>query len=472
MSLLNFTWAQTPTTQNPYIGTTVTELDPGQTYEQDKQTIQTLDQYGNLLTMKAYNLGNGSPGALARTYTNSYKGGTNYTSRYILNRLSTSTVFDGTNTATIISSTYDNGTISSVTGLSEHDANYPASFTYRGNVTNSTALTASTISLYDMTGTVTSTVVNGVTSGVTTGPTTNYAAPTLLTTNTLSSNITWNSFLGLTSATGPNLDSASITYDANARPSTTTSPYGAVTTYAYNDTASPPNTLATTCPTSAACNGPWVETVMDGFGRTIQTITGNGTGSGATTVSTVNTTYLPCGCSPLGKLSQQSQPFAPGGTPVYTVNHYDASGRTTSVVLPDTSTTTYSYAGGVVGVTSPSGTWKQFGMDAFGNIVNVAETDPSPLGTVWTYYTYDVLNHLTGVSMTRGSNTQTRTFSYNPSGGTTVSAYLQSATNPENGVVTYAYSNNLLTNKTDAKGQQFTYQHSDAYNRLTFDHLG
>ena len=34
----------TPTSLNPYIGTTVTKLNPGQTYEADKQSVQTLDQ--------------------------------------------------------------------------------------------------------------------------------------------------------------------------------------------------------------------------------------------------------------------------------------------------------------------------------------------------------------------------------------------------------------------------------------------
>ncbi len=42
-----------------------------------------------------------------------------------------------------------------------------------------------------------------------------------------------------------------------------------------------------------------------------------------------------------------------------------------------------------------------------------------------------------------------------------------SATNPENGTVTYTYnSNHTLASKTDAKGQQLTYQY-DSYNRLT-----
>ena len=66
--------------------------------------------------------------------------------------------------------------------------------------------------------------------------------------------------------------------------------------------------------------------------------------------------------------------------------------------------------------------------------------------------------------MPRGSNTQTRTFSYNS--GATVTGFLQSASNPENGTVTYMYSNNLLASKTDAKNQKLLYAY-DPYNRLT-----
>ena len=47
-----------------------------------------------------------------------------------------------------------------------------------------------------------------------------------------------------------------------------------------------------------------------------------------------------------------------------------------------------------------------------------------------------------------------------------MSGFLLSATNPETGKVSYAYTNTMLASKTDAKGQQFTYGY-DAYNRLT-----
>jgi RHS repeat-associated protein len=199
---------------------------------------------------------------------------------------------------------------------------------------------------------------------------------------------------------------------------------------------------------------------MDGFGHTIETWANSTAGGG----SIVSTFYDPCGCSPLGKVSKVSQPYAPNGTVYWTTYTYDASGRTTKVALPDGSATTYSYQGNTVTVTDPAGKTKTFTMDAFGNLTKVVETDPT-LGQVSTNYTYDILNHLTQVSMPRGSNTQTRTFNYVPSGTNTVGAFLLSATNPENGTVTYTYSNGLMVSKTDAKGQVFHYYY-DGYNRL------
>ena len=227
LSHVDITWAQT-LTGNPYIGTTVTKLDPTQTYTAWKQSTQTLDQYGNLVSMQANNFGAGVVGSVARTYTNTYLGGTNYTSRYIFNRLLTSTVTDGTHTATLVSNSYDQSSLTNITTacnlgrLCEHDnTNYPATFTYRGNVTSSTTPTTATTNLYDLTGTVTSTTKNGVTSTVTAAN--NYAVPGQIATNSLTSTMNWNSSLSMTSATGPNGDTGSINYDANARPSSSTS---------------------------------------------------------------------------------------------------------------------------------------------------------------------------------------------------------------------------------------------------------
>ena len=69
-------------------------------------------------------------------------------------------------------------------------------------------------------------------------------------------------------------------------------------------------------------------------------------------------------------------------------------------------------------VTDPAGKWKTFTSDVLGNLVTVVEPDPAnqPGGTVTTSYTYDWMNHLVGVSMPRGSTTQTRTFVYSDAG--------------------------------------------------------
>ena len=87
---------------------------------------------------------------------------------------------------------------------------------------------------------------------------------------------------------------------------------------------------------------------------------------------------------------------------------------------------------------------------------------PPEGGNHQTYYTYNLLGQLTQVQMPRGAVTQYRTFNYDLSTGR-----LTSATNPENGTVSFTYNpDGTLQHKTDAKNQtiQFTY---DGYQRLT-----
>jgi len=99
-----------------------------------------------------------------------------------------------------------------------------------------------------------------------------------------------------------------------------------------------------------------------------------------------------------------------------------------------------------------------------GNLVTVNEPNPVPPATddYVTTYTYNVHNQLTGVSMPRPTGTQTRTFNYDLATGR-----LTSATNPENGTVSYTYnSDGTVATKTDTKGivKTFTY---DSYKRVT-----
>ena len=355
---------------------------------------------------------------------------------------------------TLVSNSYDAGYPAYIEDLREHDtANYGGGFTYRGNVTQRVAGGVTTNFSYDITGTVTD-ADDGQGHSVSIDPAegTNHAAPGVITPNSqsnLAESLTYSSFLAVTTDTGPNASTATTAYDYSGRPTSSTSPYGATTTYTY--TNSPPTTTATT-------NGRWTKTTMDGLGRTIKVETGYG----STTVSTADTEYDSCACSPLGKVKRVSQPYAPGGTVYWTTYSYDCLGRTVSVAQPGSSgTATYVYQGNTVTLTDSAGKWKKYTLDALGSLVQVTEPNPGG-GEVQTYYTYNLRNQLTGVSMPRGGTTQTRTFNYDLTTGR-----LSSAANPENGTVSYAYNTDgSLASKTDAKNQQVQYTY-DSYRRVT-----
>ena len=228
--------------------------------------------------------------------------------------------------------------------------------------------------------------------------------------------------------------------------------------------------------TAAGPNGA-TRTTLDGFGRTTRVETGYLNGSCALQVSSrVDMVYAPCACSPLGKLKQVSQPYAPNTTPVWTTYTYDGLGRTLTVQLPDGSATTTSYAGNQTKTTDAATKWKTFTTDALGNLTSVVEPDPAnqPNGTVTTSYTYDWMKHVSCVDMVRGG-TLTSPYTYTSNGVSCTSVYtggtrqtrtfvydtagrLTAATNPENGTVGYTYNlNSTLNYKHDAKGQDTVY---------------
>jgi YD repeat-containing protein len=332
----------------------------------------------------------------ARTYTNTYVASGSYAAYHVNNRLLTSQVTDGTTTLTLVSNTYDTGTVvDTPTAAGQWNGSHagPA-----GRLTVSVMPGAVRNYQYDKTGNLVH-VDDGYGHSVDTTPSqaADYARPGQIRPNNdgnLAETMTWNTaFLGLTQESGPNGAVAALTYDSYARTQSVTSADGAVTTYSYAN--APAAVTATT-------NGRWVKSTFDGFGRTIKVERGDGGG----TKSVVETEYEPCACSPLGKVKRVSQPYAPGGTVYWTVYTYDALGRTVSVALPNGSgTNTAVYEGNAVTATDAAGKWKKQEVDAFGNVVKTTEPNPAGGANLETTFTYNLVNQMTGVSMTRGAVT-------------------------------------------------------------------
>jgi hypothetical protein len=140
-------------------------------------------------------------------------------------------------------------------------------------------------------------------------PTANNAVPGTITPNSNpngSHTLSWNVFLGLTHDYAPNFATYSTVYDQYARPTSQSGPNGS-TTFTY--TTAPPAVKAT------VSGSGWTKTYLDGFGQPVKVERGQGT---STVESVVETEYGPCACSALGKVKRVSEPYAPGGTPIWT----------------------------------------------------------------------------------------------------------------------------------------------------------
>jgi len=352
----DFTWSQS--SLNSYISSATTTADPGQSYQVQKKSNQSVDAYGNVTQVQQFNYGNLT--TPARTNNYSYSNDSNLVARYIRNRLTTASVTDGTNSPTLVTNLY---------GTNQGQGSW-------GRPTSSQTLTGTRTFTYDAYGNIISTALNGVTTSITMDAATS-SVPAQATVNSLTETMTYNSFLGLTNETGPNGVSSSISYQNIIRPSSTTSPLGAYTGYTYAGNA-----------TTGVINGRWTRATTDGLGRTIKTETGTGMTS-SPPVSITETEYDSCGCSPAGKLKRTSLPHAPNAAIQWTTYFYDGIGRTTAVVSPDgESATRYSYRGNTVTVSDPAGKWKKYVSDAFGRLAEVNE--PNPATTVSTVKAFAV----------------------------------------------------------------------------------
>ena len=502
---------------NAYLSQVKTTLDEGQPWAQATTSTQTLDTYGNVLTLAVSDY-NGTTRSYTNTYSSTLTGGycgpVQQSFNSVCNRLLKSTLTSGGNSVTLVTNYYD--TLAMVTptgGVPREKDTTPRPYAAHGNLTQSLTPGHTVNTQYYATGTVSSqNDGNNHSVSVATGPATNFTLPEQLTPNSsalLSTNALYlTASLSPTSVAPPyqsvfqpnskySSGTASYTtYDLYGRVSAVYPPTGyqnSTGTY-YQYTYGSPWTIAATTQvmSGSSPNYYWKSSVrtqtLDGLGRAVSVSTTAAEAppnDSQTPVSEVDTTYAPCACSPFGKMSSRTQPYPPGqANPPVTTYQYDALGRTIKITLPDGSITQYLYQGNVTTVTDPAGNWKQYTNDAFGNLVTVLEPDPAHPGTLppvptsqypltaapagsntlFTGYSYDALNHLLQVNMPRSTGTQTRTFAYDSS------QRLKTAINPENGTVAYAYNQDSTLSTKTYNNHNYELYNYDTFQRLTAIH--
>jgi len=436
--------------------------------------------YGDLLTQSDYDYGNGSPGNLLRTMTNTYMifSGPNAAS-YLANNLLTlpytvQVKDGGGNQTSLTQYNYDETSRASsgLTSSYQFDSAPPAG-TYRGNNT----------SAYHWLNSGTFTCPNGHSGGsggyligktafFDDGMLNTFADPCSNTITYAYSLTYWGALAtsitnalnqgttktydfntsSLASTTDPNNLTTSYSYDSMWRLSHVNRPDGGLDTITHQETTFP---FSATLTTSINSSQNKVETnVFDGLGR----ISENQLTSDPQGTVYADTTY-----DTLGRVSTVSNPYRTGtdattssGTTTY---RYDALSRKISVTYPDTSVLNTAYCGPSTLVTDPTGKWRRSRVDGLGRVVEVDE--PNAVGAsvnsngcpgtgepIWiTSYTVDALGNLTQV-VQNGSHQ--RNFTYDSL------SRLLSAVNPENSnssnPVKYAYNpDNTLLSKTDAR---------------------
>jgi RHS repeat-associated protein len=259
------------------------------------------------------------------------------------------------------------------------------------------------------------------------------------------------------SATDPNLVTTSYTYDDDLRLSAVTRPGGSHNLasnigYTYPD----PVTRVTTSQMSSGSLE--TDTVFyDGLGRVVQTKHADPEGD-----VFADTIY-----DAVGRVQTQSTPYRTKTDLTYglTTLSYDGLGRELSVQNPDTSSSSYSYAGATTQLTNESNgsvTLKKLTqVDGLGRLTSVCEisaatpvvgTDsPADCGMelTGTGYLTTYTQSLRGMTKaTQGA--QTRSFVYDSLGQITDS------TNPESGHIQYVYDNdgNVITKSQPSANSQ------------------
>ena len=452
------------------------------------------NSYGLPTELDEYDYGNGSPGALQRKTITAYASLGND----IQNRPQTVTVEDGSsNVKAQTTLCYDEGTPSGTTTCAATGAPTPTSGTpqhlsitgSRGNVTTIASLVSGSTTLgqtftyWDTGNANVATDVNGAQTTPTYGACGNSFPTSVAEPLGLSISITWNCTGGVeTSVKDENLQTVSTNY-TNAyfwRPDSATDQLSNTTDLHYSGQTSVESSLNFNGSTSTTD----ILNTVDGLGRGhLKQI------KESQTSSTYDSSEIDYDIT--GRPYRTTLPYATTSgqtcstSCAYTTTVYDALGRPKSITDAGNGTNGYTYTQNDVYQTlgpAPPGEntkQKQMEYDALGRLSSVCEvTSATGSGTcgqntaktgLWTEYSYNVNNNLTGVTQNaQSSGAQTRIYAYDDLGRMT------SETNPENATTTYTYdtdatcgtSNGDLVKKTDAAGDTicFTY---DAFHRMT-----
>jgi len=457
---------------------------------------------GNVVEKREFDYGTGASGSQVRTTQNGYLHLSNSTYRglNIADKVTSKKIYAGSSgSGTLVAqtlNTYDGVAIPAAGNTSgspapNHDyTNYPASFNYRGNLTQiskglksgSTWTWLNTNNTYNDLGeilTSTDPAGNKTTYDYTDSWATitnpqcvtsahSYGFPTTITDPL--NHQTKHTCYSCTSLTGSTQDANDIaasragttfSYDLMSRLTATNYPDGGQTTVAYNDAI--PYTATTTqlIKSSPTTLNKVRAVVHDGLGRVQQThLTDPDCTSGPVMVDyTYRYDSSPPTGIPAGRFTTVSNPYCTTSDATYgiTKTRYDALDRPVLVVPPDGSDTANNvatvYAGNVTTVTDQAGAARKSTTDGLGRLTFVYE-DPATLNYE-TDYTYDVLDDLTGVTQKGGSTSgswRTRTFLYDSL------ARLTQATNPESGTIGYTYDadSNLFQKTSPQPNQQST----------------
>jgi RHS repeat-associated protein len=465
---INTTWASngTPATQ-------VTILEDGTT---QSEVATTYDSNGLLDSVSEYNFGAGAPGSLFRTTTYAYQTSTNYTSKNILDLVTSKQIKDGSGTMQYRQDIYyDSVALLSTnceTGALQHyDSSYPCSFNYRGNPTMiETYLSPATQGnaiiknfTYDWFGNLITAQLNCCQNKTWAySSATQYSLPDSVTSGSspsLTTSFQYNAYTGqVSSSTDPNGLVTSFSYDPFRRLTQASQTNGPSVSYSYDDVH------FTSTATAAIDSSKSIQqiTALDTLGRPNLT----------TTEDASDTIYSKTAAQYdlAGRTYQSSNPYTGSSPSYWTTTAFDALGRPTSITAPDNSVSSLSYSTSTTTTTDPAGIKRESVADAAGRLITMWEPDPTNNNslTLQTSYTYNVLNELTQITQ----SSQTRTYAYDALGR------LFTATTPEAGTVCfgtvssgscqqntgYDQFDNLLY-RTDARGVVTNYIY-DSLNRL------